>query len=955
MTSAASPQNLKNDCGAADLGYRAYSDLNSKSTSDVVALAIAPHLSFGLDEPLPDQIVVGKGEILPLKGWCYSVSGPLQTLDVIAGSTVTAVPNHSWGRTDIFMEQCPALDPSGNSLLSGFHAFIPFAPVTADTDVTLSLRATLKGGDVVKQAIGTVRLRPSYGADPATVTWPSTGPRVAICMAMFRPPPALFLAQVASIQAQTHTNWVCIISDDNTEQKDYDPIRALLNGDGRFLFFQNQSRLNFYDNFQQALCRAPVDADFIALCDQDDVWHPNKLETLLGAFKEGTQLAYSDARLVGQDGQVLSDTFWVGRQNNYSDLSTLLVANTITGAASMIRASLLPDVLPFPRQVGPAFHDHWIGLVAMVRGGVAYVDTPLYDYVQHGTGVIGHNFRRWPGVVAAMVHVVQAGPNYRDMLLTMNLTLKQAVNDYQFVQQKIALARMLLLRNPDMSAQHRKILQRFARFETSMRAALAERIAALRAKRSTLNLEGLLLWSMLGVRLRNYGLKAKQGSITRQQIHNHEVRAVEAAAMAADPAALPVLAGPQKPHEFYPGNIPVLEFGTTKWIHRNILPFTLDISDTHPKRVNVLLATINFSYVFGGYIGMFNLALRLVREGYRVRIILLENTEWNMEDWRRQIQKYPGLTTLFDEVEVMLRWDRAIPIETNPADRFVATNCWSAHVAHHSAKLLEEKRFLFMAQEYEPFFMAMNSISALFQQAYTLPQLTLYSTELLQDYFRRERIGVFAKPDGEANALVFSNAIQKFYPTREQITRPQRRFLFYARWEEHAARNLFELALMAIAKLVKDPRVDLTGWSFHGIGSLGGNTLELAEGLPLELVPKTTLDEYIKLMPNFDVGLSLMMTPHPSLVPIEMASAGMWTVTNTFANKTAEKLRSISTNLIGVLPTVDAICEGLVDAMARVDQVDERLAGAKVNWPTDWDHAFPDDSMNRVRAFLGEP
>ena len=64
-----------------------------------------------------------------------------------------------------------------------------------------------------------------------------------------------------------------------------------------------------------------------------------------------------------------------------------------------------------------------------------------------------------------------------------------------------------------------------------------------------------------------------------------------------------------------------------------------------------------------------------------------------------------------------------------------------------------------MAQEYEPFFMAMNSISALFQQAYTFPQVTLFSTELLQDFFQRERIGVFANPKGEADAIVFSNAI----------------------------------------------------------------------------------------------------------------------------------------------------------------------------------------------------
>jgi hypothetical protein len=401
--------------------------------------------------------------------------------------------------------------------------------------------------------------------------------------------------------------------------------------------------------------------------------------------------------------------------------------------------------------------------------------------------------------------------------------------------------------------------------------------------------------------------------------------------------------------------VPVLEYGTTKWIYRNITPLTLDISAQNPKRVNLLLATINFDYVFAGYIGMFNMALRLRREGYRTRIILHENTEWDLESWRTSIQKYSGLTTLFDEVEVISRWDRTIPVESNPDDRFVATNCWAAHVAHHTARNLSEKRFLFMAQEYEPFFMAMNSISALFRQAYTFPQVTLFSTELLQEFFQRERIGVFANPKGEADAIVFSNAIQAFHPTRDQLTRRRRRLLFYSRQEEHASRNLFELGMIALATLVQDPRVDLSGWSFHGIGSMGGNTLELKPGLPFELVPKTSLQEYIRIMPDYDVGLSLMLTPHPSLVPIEMASAGMWTVTNTLANKTAERLQAISTNLIGVEPTVDAIVDGLVQAMARVGEIDERLAGAQVEWPTDWDHAFPPETIGRIRAFLGEP
>jgi hypothetical protein len=86
-----------------------------------------------------------------------------------------------------------------------------------------------------------------------------------------------------------------------------------------------------------------------------------------------------------------------------------------------------------------------------------------------------------------------------------------------------------------------------------------------------------------------------------------------------------------------------------------------------------------------------------------------------------------------------------------------------------------------------------------------------------------------------------------------------------------------------------------------------------------------------------------------------MASAGMWTVTNTLADKTSERLQAISANLIGVQPTVDGIVDGLVQAMSRVGEIDRRLAGARVDWPTDWDRAFPAETIGRIRAFLGDP
>ena len=80
---------------------------------------------------------------------------------------------------------------------------------------------------------------------------------------------------------------------------------------------------------------------------------------------------------------------WEGRRNNHTDLASLLVANTVTGAATLFRREIADLALPFPETSGLQFHDHWLGCVALAAGDVAYVDGPLYDYVQHGGAVFG--------------------------------------------------------------------------------------------------------------------------------------------------------------------------------------------------------------------------------------------------------------------------------------------------------------------------------------------------------------------------------------------------------------------------------------------------------------------------------------------------------------------------------------------------------------------------------------
>jgi len=95
-----------------------------------------------------------------------------------------------------------------------------------------------------------------------------------------------------------------------------------------------------------------------------------------------------------------------------------------------------------------------------------------------------------------------------------------------------------------------------------------------------------------------------------------------------------------------------------------------------------------------------------------------------------------------------------------------------------------------------------------------------------------------------------------------------------------------------------------------------------------------------------------MFTPHPSLPPIEMAAAGMVTVTNSFENKTAAALASISSNLIAVEPTLDGVIGGLRQAVAGAEDAERRVRGGDVRWSREWDDSFDDALMERVESFL---
>jgi hypothetical protein len=392
------------------------------------------------------------------------------------------------------------------------------------------------------------------------------------------------------------------------------------------------------------------------------------------------------------------------------------------------------------------------------------------------------------------------------------------------------------------------------------------------------------------------------------------------------------------------------------WLADKVAPLRLEVSDGAPRRVNLLVPTIDLKHLFGGYIAKFNLARRLSEQGARTRIVTVDPTPPLPRGWRERVEAYAGLDGVFERVEVAFGREDG-PLELNPDDAVIATTWWTAHIARAALGSLDRERFLYLIQEYEPFTFPMGSAAALARASYDLPHTALFSTELLRDYFAAHGIGVFAngRSAGDRDSASFRNAITPVGPVGpEDVKRGSpRRLLFYARPEEHAQRNLFEIGAAALDAAISAGH--LRGWELAGIGAVepraGGLSLPRS-GASVRLIPRSAQTDYARLLRSFDVGLALMYTPHPSLVPIEMCAAGMSTVTNTFENKDAAALGRISPNLIAAEPSVDGVAAALAAAEMRSSRLDERAAGSHVDWPTSWDEALSPSLLGEIETLL---
>lgn len=345
------------------------------------------HLYFDLPVPT-EPVTVGRGQVVELAGWVAHGEVPVRSVTVlVAGRPLPATIGDPRPDVVATLGRGGIRVPAG----TGVHVRVPLRAVTEPATVALRLVVHLVDGTELSRDLPDLRVRPAAPPAAVRVRWPDAGLRIAVCLATYRPDPTTLAGQLDSLRAQTHRNWVCVVCDDSSPADQVDRIAGLIAGDDRFVLVRNECNVGFYRNFERTLLAAPVDADAVALCDQDDVWDPDKLATLADRLADpGVTLAYGDMRLIDGSGAELAPSFWDRRVNQWRDLSSLLLLNTVTGAASLVRADLVRDVvLPFPPGSPSAFHDQWLAACALAAGRIEFVDRPLQSYRQHDGNVTG--------------------------------------------------------------------------------------------------------------------------------------------------------------------------------------------------------------------------------------------------------------------------------------------------------------------------------------------------------------------------------------------------------------------------------------------------------------------------------------------------------------------------------------------------------------------------------------
>ena len=205
--------------------------------------------------------------------------------------------------------------------------------------------------------------------------------------------------QLDSILAQTITDWELVVCDDGSSDETVSILQEYIAKDSRIKLHKNPQNLGFKRNFEQSiiLCKG----DYIALCDQDDIWYPTHLEILYNQIGEHS-LSIGNSDIVDINNQYLnkrmSDTdgiYFIPNDTSKLIYREIFHSNPFQGAAMLLESRFAKSCLPIPKVV--KYHDAWISACACLADGLVYTYTPVIRYRHHGANITTEDNQREHG------------------------------------------------------------------------------------------------------------------------------------------------------------------------------------------------------------------------------------------------------------------------------------------------------------------------------------------------------------------------------------------------------------------------------------------------------------------------------------------------------------------------------------------------------------------------------
>ena len=218
-------------------------------------------------------------------------------------------------------------------------------------------------------------------------------PLVSIVLASYNPNLKWLEEQLISINRQTYTNIELFVMDDCSDSVSTEGIKDLVYkcvNRFEFEFFTKEKNEGSNKTFEWLTELA--NGEYIAYCDQDDIWDDIKIEKLINIIKhENSILAYSDMRIIDTQSKIYSKSLKEIRPRleylrGENILNKLIYANCIAGCSMIIKSEIAKKAIPFHEKT---VCDHWIAIFAASEGHISFIGEQLVSYRQHGKNQTG--------------------------------------------------------------------------------------------------------------------------------------------------------------------------------------------------------------------------------------------------------------------------------------------------------------------------------------------------------------------------------------------------------------------------------------------------------------------------------------------------------------------------------------------------------------------------------------